>query len=50
MILLDNKNDKNKVRDNVFSAGFRYWVKINKIGCIATHLVNRVLRDSCQSC
>jgi len=23
MILLDNKNDKNEVRDNLFSAGFK---------------------------
>jgi riboflavin transporter FmnP len=49
MILLDNENDKDKVRDNLFSAGFRYWVKINKISCIATCLVNRALHDSCHS-
>ena len=46
MTLLDNRNDKNEVRDNLFSAGFRYWIKINKIGCIATRLVNRALHDS----
>jgi hypothetical protein len=28
MILLDNKNDKNEVRNNLFSAGFKYWVKM----------------------
>jgi hypothetical protein len=50
MIILDNKNDKNEVRDNLFSAGFRYWVKTNKIGCIATRLVNGELHDSCHSC
>jgi hypothetical protein len=38
---------KNEVRDNLFSAGFRYWVKINKNGCVPTRLVNRALHDSC---
>jgi hypothetical protein len=50
MILLDNKKDKNEVRNNLFLARFRYSVKINNIGCIATSLVNRALHDSCYSC
>jgi hypothetical protein len=44
-MLLDNKYEKNEVRENLFSASLRYWVKINKIGCIATRLVNIALRD-----
>jgi hypothetical protein len=49
-ILLDNKYENNEVRDNLFSAGLRYWFKVNKTGCIATRPASIALRDSYHSC